>query len=99
MVTFVDDDTVSNIYRTDGNPGVLVTAVVAQFIRDDRGRIDAWRHFQPFNFSTGQFASMGDVETKKKFDVFATDGSPLPEKWFSMPKETVAYFCKGTDSR
>lgn len=96
MVTFVHDDMVSKQYRTDGKPGVLVTAVVASFNRDDRGRIDSWSHVQAFNCTTGQFTSMGDVATKKKFDVFAPDGSPLPGKWFPMGKDSTAYFCKAS---
>ena len=94
MIAFVHDDMTKPLYRTDGKPGVLVTAMVARFIRDDRGRIEASRHVEAFNCSTGQFSIMGDVDTKKKFDVFAADGSPLPGKWYPMGKDLTAYFCK-----
>ena len=94
MVVFVRDDMVSAVYRTDGKPGALVTAVVARFIRDERGRIDASRNIEAYNCSTRQFAVMGDVETKKKFDIVASDGSPLPGKWYPIPDDLAAYFCK-----
>ena len=72
----------------------LVFAVVARFVRDDRGRIDAWNHVEAFDCSTRRYATMGDVSTKKKFDIVAADGSPLPGKWHSMSTDLVAYFCR-----
>jgi hypothetical protein len=94
MITFVLGDEPKKLYRTDGTPGVLLTAPVARLIRDERGRVDASRHIEAFDCSTSRFAIMGDVDTKKKFDIVAADGSPLPGKWHPMPKDLISYFCK-----
>ena len=96
MIEFVHPDMVRNLYRTDGKPGVIVSTVVARFTRDDSDRVDARRHAELFDCSKSQYATIGDLETKERFDVLAADGSPLPGKWYPMNPDLFAYFCKDT---
>lgn len=73
----------------------MVSAVVARFRREDSGRVEARRHAELFNCSKKSYATIGDLETKERFDVLTTDGSPLPGKWYPMNPDLIAYFCKG----
>lgn len=97
-VTMAHPVLTKKFYRDDDSRGHLISAIVAQFSRDDRGRLKSSELAELIDCSTKTYATAGDLKEKKRFDVLSANGAPLPGLWQPAPAELLAYFCKTSKS-
>jgi len=97
-VTMAHPVLTKKFYKDDDSRGQLISAIVAQFSRNERGRLESSEYAELIDCSTKRYATAGDLKEKKRFDVLSANGEPLPGRWLEAPAEVLAYFCKTSKS-
>ena len=97
-VTMAHPVLTKRLYKDDNSGRYLISAIVASFSRNDRGRLESSQHAELINCLTETYATAGDLKENKRFDVLNEKGKPLPGRWHEAPAEVLAYFCKPNKS-
>jgi hypothetical protein len=98
MVMMAHPVLTKRLYKDDNSGRYLISAIVAQFSRNDGGRLESSQHAELINCRTETYATAGDIKANKRFDVLNASGAPLPGQWHTAPAELLAYFCQTNKS-
>ncbi|HEY1269775.1 MAG TPA: hypothetical protein VGH16_21125 [Candidatus Binatia bacterium] len=93
-VTMAHPVLTKKVYNDGDSSRYLISAIVVQFSRDNRGRLESSQRAELINCRTETYATAGDLKEKKRFEVLNANGKPLPGRWQAAPPEVLAYFCK-----
>src|SRR5262249_17424982 len=94
MVMMAHPVLTKKLYKDDNSGRYLIWAIIAQFPRNEGGRLESSQRAELINCRTETYATAGDLKEQKRFDVLNANGAPLPGRWHTAPAELLAYFCK-----